>query len=131
VASGGGGGDTAAHALGALASLTAALLCPRMTVMVVDMEQFKDYRYQRNRQMDWTATQSELLAQYELFISQAAGESAASALALMAGVALAGPTRAGYDTSGGLVNVNQGIMNEAGTPPLPNDLPIPGQGILE
>jgi hypothetical protein len=124
-------GDAGAHALAALASLTAALLCPRMTVMVVDSEVFKDYRYQRNRQMDWTATQSELLAQYEMFISQAAGESAASALALMTGVALAGPTRAGYDTSGGLINVNQGVMNEAGTPPLPNDLPLPGEGIFE
>ena len=126
-----GGGDTSAHALAALANLTAALLCPRMTVMVVDSEQFKDYKYQRNRQMDWTATQTELIGQYEIFISQAAGESAASALALMTGVALAGPTRGGYDTSGGLINVNQGVMNEAGTPPLPNDLPLPGEGILE
>lgn len=125
------GGDASAHALAALASLTAALLCPRMTVMVVDSEVFKDYRYQRNRQMDWTATQTELLDQYEMFISLAAGESAATALALMTGVALAGPTRAGYDTSGGLINVNQGVMNEAGTPPLPNDLPLPGEGILE
>jgi len=124
------GGDASAHALAALAHLTAALLCPRMTVMVVDMEVFKDYRYQRNRQMDWTATQTELLAQYEMYISQAAGESAASALALMTGVALAGPTRGGYDTSGGLVNVNQGVMNDAGTPPLPNNMPLPGQGIL-
>ena len=126
-----GGGDTSAHALAALAYLTAALLCPRMTVMVVDSEQFKDYKYQRNRQMDWTATQTELLAQYEVFVSLAAGENAATALALMTGVALAGPTRGGYDTSGGLINVNQGVMNEAGTPPLPNDQPLPGEGILE
>lgn len=125
------GGDTSAHALAALAYLTAALLCPRMTVMVVDSEQFVAYRYQRNRQMDWNATQQELLGQYEIFISLAAGESAASALALMTGVALAGPTRDGYDTSGGLINVNRGIMNEAGTPPLPNDMPLPGEGILE
>lgn len=125
------GGDTSAHALASLAYLTAALLCPRMTVMVVDSEQLKDYKYQRNRQMDWSQTQSELLAQYEVFISHAAGESAATALALMTGVALAGPTRAGYDTSGGLITVNQGVMNEAGTPPLPNDVPLPGEGIIE
>lgn len=125
------GGDGAAHALAALAYLTGALLCPRMTVMVVDSEQFKDYKYQRNRQMDWTATQQQLMEQYEMYASLAAGESATTALSFLPGVALAGPTRGGYDVSGGLVNVNQGVMNEAGTPPLPNDMPIPGQGIVQ
>lgn len=125
------GGDGAAYALAALAYLTGALLCPRMTVMVVDMEVFKDYRYQRNRQMDWTATQQQLMEQYEMYASLAAGESATTALALMPGALLAGPTRGGYDVSGGLVNVNQGVMNEAGTPPLSNNLPIPGQGIVQ
>lgn len=120
------GGDLASLALGALAYYTAALLCPRMTVMVVDSEQFKDYKYQRNRQMDWTATQQILLAQYEQYVSQAAQEVSGSATVVaLPALLLSGPTRAGYDTSGGLIAVNAGAMNAAGTPPLPNDEPLP------
>ncbi len=97
------GGDTSSLCLGALAHLTAALLCPRMTVAVVDSEQFKDYRYQRNRQMDWNQTQQELLVQYEMLISQAAGEVTSLAATFVSGLVLAGPSRSGNDNDGGLV----------------------------
>lgn len=97
------GGDSANACLGALAHLTAALLCPRMTVVLMDMEQFKDYRYQRNRQMDWAQTQQELMNRYEALISQAANETAANAAVYINPLALAGPTRSGIDTNGGLV----------------------------
>lgn len=121
-----GGGDLMSLALGALAYYTAALLCPRMTVMVVDSEQMKDYKYQRNRQMDWTATQGQLLVQYEVYVSQAAQEySASTNVMALSGLLLSGPTRAGFDTSGGLIAVNSGAMNAQGTPPLPNDEPLP------
>lgn len=97
------GGDAAMLCLGALAHFTAALLCPRMTVVVVDSEQFKDYRYQRNRQMDWNQTQQELFAQYEILISQAAGEIVSYAPTFVTGLVLAGPSRSGNDNDGGLV----------------------------
>lgn len=99
----GAGGDTGTLCLGALAHLTAALLCPRMTVAVVDSEQFKDYRYQRNRQMDWSATQNALFAEYEILISAAAGETSSNPAMYPVATLLAGPTTSGADTSGGLV----------------------------
>ncbi len=97
--------DAGALCLGALAHLVAALLCPRMTVAVVDSEQFDKYRYQRNRQMDWSQTQQELLTQYENLISMAAGELSSVTTLYIPGVVMAGPSRAGYDTSAGLITL--------------------------
>lgn len=100
------GNDLATLALSALAHFTAALLCPAMTVLVPDMLQFDKWRVQRNRQLDWSATQQNLLANYELLISQANGEIAINnanlAAILPSAVVLAGPTRSGRNVSGGL-----------------------------
>ncbi len=104
------GGDTAMLCLGALAHLTAAFLCPRMTVAVVDSEQFKDYRYQRNRQMDWSQTQQLLLAQYEILISEAASETSSVLTLYPTPVIMAGPTSAGLDTSGGLIPLENDVL---------------------
>lgn len=119
------GGDGQAAALGALAHLTAALLCPRMTVMVVDSEQFDKYKYQRNRQMDWSQTQQQLLAQYELLISKAAGETqAVGAPTGVTPLVVAGPTSSGKTPSGALTPAN------ASDDPFENPLVPYSQSIL-
>lgn len=96
------GGDPASLCLSALAHLVAALLCPRMTSAVFDMEIFKDYRYQRNRSLDWTATAATLMDEYETLISQAAGESVYNSL-IDTAILMGGPTAGARDVSGGLV----------------------------
>jgi hypothetical protein len=96
------GGDTSNLCLQALICLTAARLCPRLKGVIMDMEIFKDYRYQRNRQLDWDAAAVTLLAEYDEAISQASGETATLDHLDVPGVLLAGPTRGGKDTSGGL-----------------------------
>lgn len=98
------GGDLGSLALGALAHYVAYLLCQRMKTIVVDMEQFKDYRYQRNRIMDWDATAQSLLERFEVMVSQAAQETPDDVNVMEDGAfILSGPTRGGQDTSGGLV----------------------------
>ncbi len=94
------GGDPATLALGALAHYTAALLCPRMTMMIMDQERFKDYQYIRNRNLDWTATATALMARYEILASQAAGETYTNLASYASPLALAGPSRAGEDNPG-------------------------------
>lgn len=123
------GGDAATNALSALAHLLAARVCQRMKVQVADSEQMGQYRIQRNRQMDWSQTATELTATYEWLIAQAAGDSATKALSYLSGVALAGPTRGGYDTSGSLITLNGGYAPNGDTP-LPNNLPAPNDGII-
>ncbi len=116
------GGDAANLCLAALSHFTAALLCPRMTVQVLDSIQIKDYREQRNRQLDWSQTQAELMAKYELYISLAAQESVTDTSVYISPMALAGPTRAGYDTSGGLIavdSVTQDALDSLENPFLP------------
>ncbi len=130
----GAGGDASAYALAALAHLLAARVCERMKVQVPDTEQLDKYRIQRNRIMDWSQTATELLAVYEEMISRAAGyliENTQLVATLLAkSTSLAGPTRAGYDTTGGLITVNDGSTDIGGDPVLPNDQPLPGQGFL-
>lgn len=99
------GGDSAALCFNALASLLASLLCQRMKLNVMDSEVFKDYRYIRNKALDWDETRKALLEQYELAISQAAGENGAFAATYLAPVKMAGPTTGGTDNSG-LVPIN-------------------------
>lgn len=94
------GGDPAALCLSALTHLTAYLLCQRLKTQVMDREQFKDYQYQRNKQMDWDATAAALLATYEMAISQAAGDNANTVSMYVSPMGLAGPSRAGLDNSG-------------------------------
>jgi len=129
----GAGGDASAYALAALAHLLASRLCERMKVQVPDNEQLALYRIQRNRIMDWSQTATELLADYEELISRAVGSAVENtqlvATLLAASVGLTGPTRGGYDTSGGLITVNDGTTGISGNPVLPNDQPLPGQGL--
>jgi hypothetical protein len=104
------GGDNAALGLAALAHLVASLLCPRMALQVMELEQFKDYRYQRNRQMDWEAHQAGLLTTYEVLISQAASETPLNTALYPSPVLLAGPTSSGTDTSGGLIQLENDLL---------------------
>lgn len=99
------GGDLSAKALAAVANLTASMLCDAMKVLVVDAEQIKDYRYQRNRAMDWDATRDSFMKNYQRLIGQAAGDDVTTGV-YVSPLKLAGPTRAGYDTTGGLVAVD-------------------------
>ncbi len=119
------GGNLAQLALAALAHYTAALLCPAMTVLIPDMLQFDKWRLQRNRQLDWTRTQQNLLTEYELLVSQANGELATTAAELAfilpQAVVMAGPTRGGIDTSGGLFPVVLPPDLSSGQPPYLND----------
>ena len=129
----GSGGDASAYALGALAHLLASRLCERMKIQVADSEQLALYRIQRNRIMDWSQIATELMALYEELISRAIGSTVENtqlvATLLAASVGLTGPTRGGYDTSGGLITVNDGTTGISGNPVLPNDQPLPGQGL--
>ncbi len=121
----GGAVDTARLAMAALDHYTAALLCPAMTVLIPDMLQFDKWRLQRNRQLDWSQTQQNLLAQYEVLVSQANGEFATTvaelAFILPQAVVMAGPTRGGIDTSGGLLPVVLPPDLSSGQPPYLND----------
>lgn len=102
------GGDAAQLCLGALANLLAALLCDRAKVWVVDSETFKDYKYQRNKVMDWDDTRDNLLDRYNELIGIAQGESATADSVYVPPMGLSGPTRAGLDTSAGLVPLQDG-----------------------
>jgi hypothetical protein len=97
-----GGGDGQALCLQALICLVASGLCSRLKGVVMDSEYFKDYRYIRNKALDWDAAAEALLAEYDEALSLASGESATADHADVPGMLLGGPTRGGFDTSGGL-----------------------------
>jgi hypothetical protein len=99
------GGDAGAACLSALTYLLASLAASRMASSVMDSERFGQYMYTRHKALDWTKTQENLRCQYETLISQAAGEDVNSGV-MVPGMVLAGPTRGGYDTTGGLVPFN-------------------------
>lgn len=114
--------DVGYAALGALAHLTAAYLCHRMKVALADMVRIKDFQLQRNRQLDWDATAAALVEKYNELIGLASGETALDGTVYLAPLHLAGPTRAGANTSGGLGPI---LSLPADTNPLGPYIPRP------